>query len=649
MCGIAGIYKFNSSVSLPELKKFTDSIQHRGPDGAGYELLHNNTLGLGHRRLSVLDLSNAAKQPMSYADGRYKMTFNGEIYNFIELRKELVSAGYEFKSDSDSEVILAAYDKWKGNCFLKFNGMWAIVIWDEKEKQLLLCRDRFGVKPLHYLFLPGKVFAFASETIAFKSLDGFERQFHEENLLRAMHAHNTIEASGETIFTNIRQVLPGHLMTLRSNGAPKQTQWWEISRHLPSVPSLFESQKEEFKSLFADACKIRLRSDVPIASALSGGLDSTSVYCMLPHVTNNSNNERINDNWRTAFSITFPGSANDESAYIKKVLDQTKGKGIIIEPNTQNLAGELTKSTVMSDLISGTPLNCLTPVYKEMHRHGIVVSMDGHGADEYLYGYQSSVIASLINAYVTGDLQYATTLELTLTEMSASGAADAIASTKKRAQNIQNLDKGLLPGVKRSLKKYLGSESNEFLFPEFKSNEFFTEKIISAKKTPQIFKASIAKNNSGEKHLLEEFHYTDLPYNLRDFDRGAMQHQVEIRMPFMDYRLVTYSMALPQKAKLNNGYTKYVLREAMKGIIPDDIRTRRLKIGLSAPVADWFNGPLSTFLVDTIHSHKLNNNGFLNAEKIKIEVRERCKIKSWDAGSASRIWPILNYLLLKDN
>ncbi|MCB0479634.1 MAG: hypothetical protein KDC84_15815, partial [Crocinitomicaceae bacterium] len=331
------------------------------------------------------------------------------------------------------------------------------------------------------------------------------------------------------------------------------------------------------------------------------------------------------------------------------VLKETGGKGIILNPSINDLVNDVQNSTLMSDFISGTPLNCLTPVYKEMHKHGIVVSMDGHGADEYLYGYQSSVLEALVNAYVEGNLDDAIQFEETLKNMSAAVAKEVIASAKERAMFLRSMRKGVVHGLKRSLKSVMPVSSQNFYFPSFQTNVFFKNERINGRSISPLFDEGMTHGNMGEKQLLDEFHYTDLPYNLRDFDRGAMQHQMEIRMPFMDYRLVTFCMALPQKSKLNNGYTKYILREALKGIVPESIRTRKLKIGLSAPLVDWFNGPLNEFLLDTCHNAKLNSFEFLDHAKIKEEVAQRCKARSWDNTSAQRIWSVVNLLLLSEN
>lgn len=652
MCGIAGIWRFNGRIENDEIRSFTDSMYHRGPDGAGYEIFEKDNLALGHRRLSILDLSQAGKQPMSYADGKYWLTFNGEIYNFIEIRKELITKGYSFRSDSDSEVILAAYIEWGNACFKKFNGMWATAIWDNANKTLLLCRDRFGVKPLHYSFIDGQFFAFASETVAFKYIKGHTRSYNKTNLLRAMHSHNVLEPAGETIYTNIKQLLPGNFMLLKHNKIVEQGAWWKTLDNLPDVPKNFEDQKEKFLELLSDACKLRLRSDVSIASALSGGIDSTAVYCMLSHVMKNNGDGRVAKDWQKAFSIAFPGSDVDERKYIESVLKQTNGNGFIIEPTNDNIIQELEQSTSMSDFISGTPLSCLTYVYKAMHQNGIVVSMDGHGVDEYIYGYQSSVIAALMNAYITKQTDYARVIEDTLIQMHFPGKGqEAVNKAKARALQIISLQNSSVSKVKQLIKSVLPSRSfaKNYSINGFNAGDLYNNVTINEISYPNVYSVFNQNKNLGEAQLLQEFHYIDLPYNLRDFDRGAMQHQVEIRMPFMDYRLVTYTMALPQKSKLNNGYTKHILRESLKGIMPEDIRTRKLKIGLGAPIVDWFNGPLNKYLLDISSSDKLMNSQLLNGNAVKSIIQQHCKSKSWNNSSSHAIWPILNYLLLTEN
>ena len=215
MCGIAGIWHIDGTpISKDKLKKFTDSLSHRGPDAGCYWINDGGDIGLGHRRLSILDLSANANQPMSFANDRYWMIYNGEIFNFLELRKELESRGFVFRTNSDTEVILASYDLWGKDCLSKFNGMWGLVIYDKQEEKLFLARDRFGIKPLYYLYKPGKIFAFASETISFKYLEGHTREFNERRLAHNIADPCALEANGHTIYEDVYQLLPGHFMEI---------------------------------------------------------------------------------------------------------------------------------------------------------------------------------------------------------------------------------------------------------------------------------------------------------------------------------------------------------------------------------------------------------------------------------------------------
>lgn len=303
MCGIVGIWHFNNqSLSQSKLRTFTDSLQHRGPDGSGYYTDPETPLGLGHRRLSILDLSDSGKQPMTYAQGRYQMTYNGEVFNFLELRQELESLGYQFVSETDTEVILAAYHQWGQDCLLKMNGMWGLAIWDTQKRELFLARDRFGIKPLYYLHIPQQIFAFASETIAFRHLEDHHLQTHPQHLQLNLQNIEALEGTGHTIYQNIFQLLPGHYLKISPNQEIQQKRWWNTQEHLPQIPTSYEQQVQQFTQIFQDACKIRMRSDVPLASALSGGLDSSSVYCTLHQLMQDQSLlSRVPDNWQKAY------------------------------------------------------------------------------------------------------------------------------------------------------------------------------------------------------------------------------------------------------------------------------------------------------------------------------------------------------------
>lgn len=244
MCGIAGIWQFNNNqLGIDKLKRFTDAMRHRGPDGADYKIFDNANLGLGHRRLSILDLSEAGKQPMSYADGRYWITYNGEVFNFLELKSELMSLGFKFMTSTDTEIILAAYQMWGSDCQLRFNGMWAFAIWDQKEKSLFLSRDRFGIKPLYYLNTKD-IFAFASETYAFKYLEGYNRRINPNTFKTNISNYEALEGYGYSIFEDIYQVLPGHSIEYKLGSEIKQKQWWNTNKNKVSVSSSYDVQKK---------------------------------------------------------------------------------------------------------------------------------------------------------------------------------------------------------------------------------------------------------------------------------------------------------------------------------------------------------------------------------------------------------------------
>lgn len=655
MCGIAGIYRLNNKINLEEIQTFTDSLYHRGPDGSGYELLDGDHLALGHRRLSILDLSEGGKQPMFGISDRYCITYNGEVYNFIEIRKELQSLGYSFKTSSDTEVILAAYHEWKLKSFDKFNGMWAIAIWDDVEKKLLLSRDRFGVKPLYYSFIPGKQLVFASETTAFRHLKDHPHRISDRNFVYAMQDMATVEAMGYSIYENLFQLLPGHLISFdRRATQVKQQRWWHTYEHTTQTPKRYEEQVEEFYELFKDACRIRMRSDVPIASALSGGVDSSSVYCMLHHLmSENTDKERISDSWQKAFVGIFPNTPVDEKKYADEVVNYIGVPPVYVPPDYKNLAQDIVNYTRKMDAITNTPITVVSDIYKAMHDHGIVVSMDGHGADELLFGYVTSLKEAYYYAVVQGDKVYSDDLLSTYLNTifeedrpQARGQTirrgEAIADFEKNIKN-QNATMKLLKKIKNTFKT-----QNTLFNTTFRSSLWYQDiglvKLASLSDKPYDF----SKMGRDDRELALDFHLTDIPYNMRDFDRGAMFNGIEIRMPFMDYRLVSYLFSLPSRSKAGEGYTKRILRDAMKGKMPESIRTRTLKIGLGAPLDRWFADELKELLLDAIHSQKFKDAPYWNAREITSFVDHRTKDKKgFTIAEATQLWNVINgYLLL---
>ncbi len=587
MCGIAGIYNLGGiKVELSTLKSFADSLSNRGPDGVGYEFFQDERLALAHRRLSILDLSELGKQPMSYAQGRYWITYNGEIFNFLEIRSELEAKGCRFISDSDTEVILAAYAEWGKDCLNKFNGMWAFAIWDNQENELFLARDRFGIKPLYYLHHPGKTFAFASETRAFKYLEGFQRVFDDALLEFNLEDSYALEGLGYTPFKGILQLLPGHTMSIRNGNVGKQKRWWNIQDHIHNdIPESHEGQVEKFYELFRDACRIRLRSDVPVGTALSGGLDSTAVYNTVSDILQKESLGRSNVDSQRAFTAIFPGLPQNEKEYADKAAEFSGGSITYIETDISTLISKITEQTQYADFIGPSPITSIASVYEGMRKNGIVVSMDGHGVDEMLYGYRDMVY---------GLYNHALWNQRSHDVKSYAHVLSDLYHSDQRDDMLTRIENDL--SIKNRREKNIGYKIRRLLKGEIKFQDYHALKLSSLSDSAYDF----TDMPIDKRMVYVEFFQHTLPALLRNFDRAGMMNSVEIRMPFMDWRLVSYVFSLPLRAKIGGGFTKKIVRDAMKGRMDESLRTRTYKVGISSPIDYWFNHYLKDWVMDSL-------------------------------------------------
>lgn len=560
MCGILGTVP---STPYQKFKKSLDTLTHRGPDDFGIENI-DNSVSLGHRRLSILDISANGHQPMQSDDGRYTIVFNGEIYNFLEIKSDLNKLGHHFVSSSDTEVLLKAYIEWGEQCILKFNGMWAFGIWDKVKKQLFLSRDRFGKKPLFYAFINEK-FVFASEMKAiFPFLKNLEvsENFHwmKKNIF-------LYEATDKCLIKGIKRFPAGH-NGIFSEGKLTTYRYWNTLDHIVEVPRTYEEQVEQFRALFLDSCKLRMRSDVAIGTALSGGLDSSSTIAAMAHLS--KNNKSYSKDWQHAFVATFPGTPLDESKYAKMVTDHLGIGATFIEIEPLKHWNKLEDYFYLfEDLYITSPLPMIM-LYESVKKHGVTVTLDGHGADELLSGYRRGTLESLWDARF----------------------------------NISR--------TKDILNTYQGSELDDEAQYKKTSNyrlllNFMTRK--AAKKILNKDFTSIDQNHQNydrldnlTKYLYTLFHETILPTLLRNYDRYSMINSVEIRMPFMDHRLVSFVNSLPYSSKLGNGYTKKIVRDAIDPYLPKEVAWRKSKIGFSSPIVDWMQNDLSEWFLDTINS-----------------------------------------------
>jgi asparagine synthase (glutamine-hydrolysing) len=606
MCGIAGHYSPDRKIDGEAFKNFLNSLTHRGPDGFGISSLDGGRFLLGHRRLAILDTGEGGRQPMSSRDGRFTITFNGEIYNFLELRRDLELLGYSFLTNSDTEVILAAYAQWGEKCQERFNGMWAFAIWDQKERILFLSRDRFGVKPLFYLRVK-KELIFASELKAFMRLTAPIRPEIDPGMIAI---GETIESARKTILRNVMNLNAGHQMVFRVGTNPEIKKWWRTSDHLVEVPSNYPEQVQKFRELFLDACRIRMRSDVAVGTALSGGLDSSSVICGMANVQNhhNSYSPRQAREWRKAFVLDYINTPHSERKFAEQVIHHVGAEPNIleIEPNHIDPC-ELTKAIFDFEGIQQPALGPWA-IYREMRRKGIYVSIDGHGGDELLGGYfhycQPAMVDAALGIGGRGrwlDLQ-AVHSGLYQAEEGPDGFTPCRPPGRFSvlAKEAMNKAKGLgyrIFPVDGKIRRFAKISKNRL------SNHGIIDFWKIKSSDPDLIDCEVVSVfDRLNQSLYSDFHSGMLPNILRNFDRLSMAHGVEIRAPLLDWRLVTYAFSLPSSSKLGNGFTKRILRDAMVGLMPEAIRVRKSKIGFASPMQSWLQGSLKSFVMDTIQS-----------------------------------------------
>ena len=589
MCGIFGAVNANIDEKLA--RTCTERLYHRGPDGSG--LWQENGVTLGHRRLAILDLSDKGLQPMAYADGRYMLVFNGEIYNFIEVRKELLTKGYTFTSESDSEVLLAAYVEWKEQCVLKFNGMWAFAIWDCEEKKLFLCRDRFGVKPLYYTYLNDQKtsIAFASEMKALMPL--LKELRPNRKLIMNPKQIMWYEATEECVIEGLKHFPAGSYAYFDENGM-QITKYWDTLDHLPKVPERYEEQVEMFRALFLDACKLRMRSDVTIGTALSGGLDSSATICAMSHLANHDQDIRMNHDWQHAYVATFPGTTMDESVYAKKVTDYLGINSTFVEIDPTKAVGELDNYFYLfEDLYLTSPIPMMM-LYHELRNQGTLVTIDGHGADELFGGYTFDFINALKDAGANKE-DIDTILTAYMDSFPKDGSNIALSSQSKKSVYLNYFKHDIIRNTLHRNEKYCSRAKDH---PNYK------------------------KLDTLNKILYTSSHETILPTLLRNYDRYSMASGIEIRMPFMDYRIVTMAFSLGWKSKLHGGYSKSIIRDAMAPYMPQDIAYRKTKIGFNTPIVEWMQGPMREYFEDVISSEAFRSCDLIRPEQVKAQVEQ---------------------------
>lgn len=628
MCGIAGF--FNApNYNRRDLEEMTAAIRHRGPDGDGHFYLSEQGLGLGHRRLSILDLTTDGAQPMTYEDSGVWIVFNGEIYNYLELRRELESIGYRFKTRTDSEVLLAAFLEWDLAALDRFNGMWAVAVADTRKRRFILAVDRFGVKPIFYRCEKNAV-AFASEQKAFWALaDRHPMHWDLAGLRTALVSPGALESSGKTIFENVESLQGGQFLEITPQSFRK-ARWWSTGDHLVEVPASLKAQAEQFKELFFDSCRLRLRSDVPIGTSLSGGLDSSAVAAVIGKLRNEGGvSTRGVALPHKAFIHEFKGTVLDESNYAKIVTDQVGLEPVIISANADDVAAGLDDGILGFESIYPGMLDSAARVYKTQREHGCFVSLDGHGADEMLGGYHNYTYAALRQAFPH--------------PLKVNSYLDQLKEQSGAFFSWRSLAVGLLGGMVPSS----AGGSGAFLLKRI------AHPVLSAlRQTPLMGGFYSPQELVVPKHfdlvnraLYEDFHQKLLPRILRNFDLTSMAHGIEVRMPFMDYRLVTYAFSLPSESKIGNGYTKLIMREALDGVLPEQIRHRKLKLGFNSPLLEWLPGILRPWIENTLTQNSTCD-VLIDRSKLLNYYRQHILSGRFSWNDATRFWAFVSAVRL---
>ena len=566
MCGIAGIFSHTNPPDPDVMGLMLDSIKHRGPDHQGIWKNEAGNLVLGHRRLSIIDITPAGHQPLQYKN-RYSITFNGEIYNYPELKSDLKKKGYDFNSNTDTEVLLALYDDRKEKALDLLDGMFAFAIWDEKEKKLFCARDRFGEKPFYFTQHKGQLI-FASEIKAI--LKCGIKPILNRKLTYLYFLYNVLEGynnSNETFFQDIFSLQPGHYFYADAKGLTPPLPYWDIQ------PTIFshrtdEQFAEELLHLLSISIKRRLRSDVDVGSSFSGGIDSTSIVMLVEQLKNNSIRQKT-------FSARFPGFAKDESRFMDKVIQQSKIEPISIFPDGNAIIEQIeTLGYHHEQPVSTGSVAVQYEVMRAAKKHNVKVLLDGQGADETLGGYKQYWKVYLSQLYRVNRKQYHEEVE----------KYRQLHNTLPHLNNFDfkwnSLHKSSYGKISPLKKRMVSSQSTFFLgihpalVCDFRTLENPLQKFSNLKE--QLYYATRS---------------TGLGTLLHHADRNAMAHSVEVRLPFLYHELVNFIFSLPDSQLMQNGWTKFILRNAVKNTIPSEICWRKDKIGYEPPQSDWMNNP----------------------------------------------------------
>lgn len=635
MCGIAGIFSPGKRVSPSTVAAMTDSMQHRGPDDSGIEVIAESQVVFGHRRLSILDLSPLGHQPMCHPNGRLWITFNGEIYNFKEIRTELEAAGDEFSTESDTEVILAAYHRWGLECLNRFRGMFAFALWDANRETLVLIRDRFGVKPLYYRLKEGQ-FSFASEIKGLMAADSDKPGI--DFLSAAEFLRHGYVSAPNSMLSGVSCVPPGCILTVDRLLQPKIVPYWSSSdlyngaaadslrRALASLPE--DQLLDRFEQSLVDAFALRMVSDVPVGLFLSGGIDSSIVATLLAR--------RCNLHLK-AFTIGYSDSRFNEIPYAHKIAAELGIEHIALEVSearaleiTQRLLGDADEPIGDSSMIP-TYLVC------DLARQSVKVSLSADGADELLGGYPRYQICGRFADSLSGWMRFSYLASAELLDLLPRGLI-------RHIYRISRGRGGRYAAIEDKVRKFVRMARSGTIMEAYEAgvSEFSDPEINS------LFPASTERNLRRTPHApwtrpdaREEFMLFDLNHYLpgdllTKLDRTSMAVSLEAREPFLDQHVAALSAALPMSWKIRDGRGKYILRRLLaRHLRSDDFN--RPKQGFSAPIDKWLKGALRPELDATLAAPNVRRVGLLDADAVRTSVQ---RFMNSEGISAAGLWHI---------
>jgi asparagine synthase (glutamine-hydrolysing) len=607
VCGITGVFD-RADVDLGRFYSAHTRLAHRGPDDEGFragsgpddagasyagdrttgrwrDLDHLRNAGptrwvLGYHRLAIIDLSENGHQPFAGRAGRRWLVYNGEIYNYRELRADLQGLGHEFVTQTDTEVVAASYDEWGTGCFSRFNGMWALAVYDVDSRRLVLSRDRFGVKPLYYHH--GKsALLFGSEL---KFLAGLIDLGLDETAAAEYLAESRIDHRPQTLHPEVRQLPPGHLAAYDyATNRLRVEAYWKLDRAGTRDTLELPQAADEFSRLFDSAIDLRMRSDVPVGSLLSGGLDSSAI------VTNLHRRRRFPDDGFHSFSAVYRESAYSERAYVEAVAKQADGLQphfVLVEPD--RLAAGLAEVIRTQDApFRSLSVYCQWLLYQDVRRSSpLVVLLNGQGADEAFGGYTGHYLRLLASHALHGRL--------------AELWRDGRWMRRNRAIGTRALLLSLVGGIAHALRRPVAARRHTIAHPLFSRSLEVPEPIFHRDPFEQTLRSNLM--------------FSALPEYLRYEDRNSMAYSLETRLPFLDYRLVEWAFTLPERLKLTRGETKRVVRHATAPYVPEKVRARTDKMGFTSPQEVWQRRLLEPWLRAGIQRVNLS---FLDRDRVR--------------------------------